>query len=206
MKHLTKQQRDRIVAVGIGTVMVLVLIWQGLIVPQQKHLATVLKRIAEQQTKNDNARRLIAAADELQQQLQQATAKLQDAEAGMASGDMYSWIIQTISKFREPYNVDIPQFSREVPCEVGLFPEFPYRAVLFNLRGTAYYHDLGRFVADFENRFPYLRVQNLELEPAAGSAANAPTKAEAPNAATKAESEKLAFRMEIVALVNPNSN
>ena len=38
---------------------------------------------------------------------------------------------------------------------------------MFNLRGTAYFQDLGAFLADFENEFPYLRVQNLELEPAA---------------------------------------
>lgn len=197
MRGLTKEQRDRILLVGIGTVVVVVLIWQGLVVPQQKRLAGVVKRIAEQQTKNQSAQRLIAAARQLGQQLQAATEKLTEAESQMACGDMYSWVIQTVSKFREPYQVDIPQFSREVPCEVGLFAQFPYQAVLFNLRGTAYYHDLGRFLADFENRFPYLRVQNLELEPAGTTAANP---------SGKGDPEKLAFRMEIVALIKPDSN
>lgn len=197
MKGLTKEQRDRILLVGIGAVAAVVLIWQGLIVPQQKRLAAVVKRIAEQQSKNQNAQRLIAAANQLEEKLEAATQKLTEAESQMACGDMYSWVIQTVSQFREPYQVDIPQFSREVPCEVGLFAQFPYRAVLFNLRGTAYYHDLGRFLADFENRFPYLRVQNLELEPAGTSAANP---------AGKGEAEKLAFRMEIVALVKPGAN
>lgn len=196
MKGLTKPQRDRILLVAVGTVVAVVVIWQGLIVPQQKRLATVVKQIAEQRTKNQNAQRLIATADQLEDQLRAATQKLSQAEAQMAWGDMYAWVIQTVSQFRQSYPVDIAQFSREVPCEVGLFPQFPYRAVLFNLRGTAYYHDLGRFVADFENRFPYLRLQNLELEPAGASAANAPD---------KAEDEKLAFRLEIVALVKPES-
>ena len=77
---------------------------------------------------------------------------------------------------------------------MGCFPKFPYRAALFNVRGTAYYHDFGKFLADFENAFPYLRIQNIELDPNVSSAAN-----------TQSEPEKLAFKMEIVALVNPNS-
>ena len=75
-----------------------------------------------------------------------------------------------------------------------MFGKFPYKAAIFNVRGTAYYHDLGKFLADFENAFPYLRVQNLELEPAANSSAT-----------TTGEAEKLAFKMEIVALINPNA-
>jgi hypothetical protein len=74
-----------------------------------------------------------------------------------------------------------------------MFPKFPYKAVQFSLRGTAYFHDFGKFLADFENRFPYLRVQNLELEPAATTSAN-----------NTEDAEKLSFRLEIVTLVNPH--
>jgi hypothetical protein len=108
-------------------------------------------------------------------------------------GDMYSWIILTVNTFKENYGVEIPQFSREVAAEVGMFAKFPYRAAVFHLRGTARYHEFGRFVADFENAFPYMRIQNIELDPSAASAANAQN-----------DPERLAFRMEIVALVNPN--
>ena len=59
-----------------------------------------------------------------------------------------------------------------------------------NINGTAYYHDLGKFIADFENNFPHIRIVNLTIEPAsAGEPGN----------------EKLSFRMDIVALVKPNS-
>jgi hypothetical protein len=37
---------------------------------------------------------------------------------------MYSWIILTINKFKAPCRVDIPQFSREVPCDAGVLPRF----------------------------------------------------------------------------------
>ena len=57
----------------------------------------------------------------------------------------------------------------------------------------AAYHEFGRFVADFENAFPYMRIQNIELDPAAAS-----------NASAQSDQEKLAFKMEIVTLVNPS--
>ena len=92
------------------------------------------------------------------------------------------------------HKVEIPQFSKELQTEVGLFTKFPYRAAVFTLRGTAYFHDFGRFVADFENKFPHIRIQNIELEPANSANGNGAE-----------ESEQLAFKMEIVPLINPNA-
>ena len=76
---------------------------------------------------------------------------------------------------------------------MGIFPKFPYKAAVFNVRGVAYFHDLGRFLADFENSFPFARVQNVEMEVAGSSAATGTS-----------DTEKLSFRMEIVTLINPN--
>jgi hypothetical protein len=105
---------------------------------------------------------------------------------------MYSWVIARINRFKQNHRVEIPQYSREVLCEVGLLPQFPYRAAMFQLRGTAYYHDFGRFVADLENKFPHMRVQNIELQPLSSTGGGA------------VDQELLSFRLEIVALVNPN--
>ena len=149
-----------------------------------------------------NAERLVATAPELKKTQEVLQTRLQSIEEGMASGDMYSWIIQTMRKFCAGRNVEIPQFSREVTGEVGILPRFPYRAATFTVRGSAYFHDLGQFIADFENSFPYIRVQNLELEPGGSSAANSTSTA----GTQSTDSEKLSFKMEIVALVNPNAH
>ncbi len=202
---LSKEKRNRLVLVGIGTLAAIVGVWQVMIVSQKKGLADIQKRVTEQQAKLDNAQRLLSTTAQIQKSLEAAHLRLKPVEAEMASGDMYSWIIQTVNKFREGYKVDIPQFSREVPCEVGMFAKFPYRAVQFNVRGTAFFHEFGRFLGDFENRFPYMRVQNLELEPAALSSANTSGTGSASTTTAPEDAEKLAFRMEIVALVNPLS-
>jgi hypothetical protein len=56
--------------------------------------------------------------------------------------------------------------------------------------GTGYFHDIGKFIADLENKFPHMRVVNLAIDPSNAQGAGL---------------EKLSFRMEIVALVKPNA-
>jgi hypothetical protein len=199
MKSLPKEKRDRIIFVAIGAIVILVAFWHGVISPQRKGLSAALKKGSEQASQLSNAERLMGTTTQLQGNVRVATEKLRAHEKTMASGDMYSWIIFTINRFKERYKVEIPHFSREAPTEVGMFAKFPYRAVMFHVRGNAYFHNFGNFVADFENAFPYMRVQNLELEPLFN--ASSPDSAGAP----PDDPEKLSFRMEIVALVNPNS-
>ena len=194
MKNLSKDKRDRLILVAMGTITILVGLYYAVITSQRGTLESVAKRKVDQENKLNGAQRLAGSLSQFQKNLENSSGKLKAIEATMVSGDMYSWIIQTVNSFKENYRVDIPQFSREVPGEVGMFGNFPYRAVLFHIRGTAYYHDFGRFVADFENAFPYLRVQNIELDPAGGS-----------NTSKSDDPEKLSFKMEIVALVNPHA-
>src|SRR5258708_32736769 len=169
MKNLQKEKRNRLILIVAGTLGCMLAIWFGLVRAQNKGLENIATKTIEQQNKVGNAARLIGSTTEIQMKLEAAAEKLHAIETGMASGDLYSWMIMTVNKFRAGHRVDIPQFSREVPTEVGVLPKFPYKAALFNVRGTAYFHDLGTFLADFENNFQDLRVQNLELEPAAGS-------------------------------------
>lgn len=194
MKNLPNDKRDRLIFIAVGTVLSLVAVYFLVIQAQSKTRDRIVKQTVEQRSKVENAERLISSTAELQKKLDAASGQLKTIEDTMASGDMYSWIILTINKFRADRKVDIPQFSREVPTDVGVLPKFPYRAALFNVRGTAYFHDLGKFLADFENSFPYIRVQNLELEPASNSSAT-----------STGDTEKLAFKMEIVTLVNPTT-
>jgi hypothetical protein len=179
----------------MGTVIAVVAIYFVVIKAQRNSADALGNQIKEQRVKLSNAERLVASTADLNKNLGVASQKLTAIEDGMASGDMYAWVIQTVGRFGAERKVDIPQFSREVTTEVGLLPKFPYKAAIFNVRGSAFFHDLGQFLADFENSFPYARVQNLEFEPAGGSAAT-----------VVSEGEKLSFRMEIVTLINPNAH
>ena len=71
--------------------------------------------------------------------------------------------------------------------EMPMIPSFPYKQASVQVQGSAYYYDLGKFLADFENHFPYMRLQNLVLEPGGGGE----------------DREKLSFHMDIITLVKP---
>ncbi|MCF7707890.1 MAG: hypothetical protein K9N52_03205 [Verrucomicrobia bacterium] len=60
----------------------------------------------------------------------------------------------------------------------------------FTIRGNAFYHDLGRFIADFENTFRFMRIENLSITPGGGTE-------------TSSQGERLSFTMDIAALVKP---
>ncbi len=194
MKNLPKEKRDKLILLGIGTLVALVGLYFGVITMQQSTLARVIKMHGEQGTKLTNAIRLNSISGQIHKGLEVATAKLNAVEATMPSGDIYSWSILTVNTFKEKYQVEIPQFSKEVPCSIGMYPKFPYKGAAFSLRGTAFYHDFGRFVTDFENTFPYMRIQNIEIEPASGNQSNNPE-----------DAEKLLFKIDVVTPVNtPN--
>ena len=194
MSKLPKDKRDKIVLVTLLTVAASTAIWFALINLQRQALAETRKQrdAAKQQLSQGEA--TLARSASVQREFQTIGAKLISEEATMAAPtDMYSWLIQTIKGFCTGRDVDIPQFSRETATEIGIFPTFPYRAAAFTIRGNAYYHDFGKFLAEFENQYPYIRVQNIELEPVGDSAPNV-------SGFTR---EKLTFKLELVTLVRP---
>jgi Tfp pilus assembly protein PilO len=190
MSKLPKEKRDKILLVGIVTIAASAALWLLLINSQRQTLRNVRQEVQKSRDQLVRGDATLKTRDEVKQQFEEATRRLQQRETAMAApNDMYSWLIQTLNNFRVNHQVDIPQFGRELPTEVGVFPKFPYRAALFNVRGTANYHDFGKFLADFENAFPYIRVQNIELDPVAES---------------QGESrEKLNFKVELLTLVRP---
>jgi hypothetical protein len=196
MKNLPKEKRDKLILTVIGTAAVVAGLYLGLIKAMGESMDGMTKQTDEKKTKVVNAQRLVNSTSDLQKGLEEATAKLKVIEDSMAAGDMYSWIILKVNKFREERKVEIPQFSREVRTDVGMFPKFPYKAAVFTIRGSAFFHDLGKFIADFENAFPHTYLQNIELEPASNSSSS-PT--------AGAHPELLTFKLEIVTLINPNS-
>lgn len=188
---ISKQKRDQLILVVLVTAGVLAGLWFGLIRAQQIKLQLLSDRKVAADQKLKLVRETIENAAQIEASLVDASAHLAKVEEGMASGDVYAWAINAIRQFKAGYRVEIPQFSQiDGPKEVNLIPNFPYKQATMTIGGTAAFHDFGTFLADFENKFPYCRVVNLNLEPASTAGA---------------DREKLSFRMDIVALVKPGS-
>lgn len=189
MKKISRDKRNQLIIVAFVTLAVLGLIYFGLIQPQYDSLAKIAKAKKTAVDKLVSIRNTITNATVVSKDLSEATATLAHTEEDMATGDLYSWTYDTIRRFKQQYQVEIPEIGHPTVSDVDVLPAFPYKQIRFSINGTAYYHDMGKFIADFENNFPHARMVNLIIEPS-------PT--------ADGSSEKLSFRMDIVALVKPN--
>ncbi len=182
MNKLSKEKRDHLILTGLGTVALLVVIGYFVILPQYAN-------IREVESRTDIARqKLQSMVDEMKKQqakdteAHDVTSTLTQVESDIAFGDPIAWFYETLRNFKGRYKVDLSVTGQSPISDVDLLPNFPYKQLRVSVTGTAYYHDLGKFIADFENTFPHIRIVNLNLEPGDSG-------------------EKLNFRMDIIALV-----
>ena len=188
MKRLSKEKRNQLIIVFAAILAVLGLIYFGLIQRQYGSIARIAKDKRVANTKLLAIKTTITNVVAITKELDESSATLEQTESDMATGDLYSWTYDTIRRFRQSYKVEIPEVGHPAVGDMNLLPNFPYKQIRFGVSGMAYYHDLGKFIADFENHFPHARLVNLTIEPIPGAE----------------NSEKLAFRMEIIALVKSN--
>src|SRR5580765_1813446 len=195
MARLSKEKRDRLILVSILTIAFGVGLWYGIITTRKERLIETTATIRAAIDKLEKARALVKQSAKAEAQAAAAESKLKVVEESMASGvDHYTWAIMLLEKARTKHDVKIIEVTRPVKGEVGLLAQFPYQAAIFTARGAGHYHDFGKFLADFENSFPYFRVQNISLAPGLDSVVGPDT---------PTGEENLAFRMEIVALIKP---
>jgi Tfp pilus assembly protein PilO len=189
MKRLSKEKRNQLITVILVTLAILAVIGFELIRPQYDSLSQIAKDRAVAATKLQSIKHAITNSEAIANEWIETNDALARSEEDMASGDLYSWTYDTIRHFKQSYKVEIPEVGHPTIGESDLLPSFPYKQIQFSINGTVYYHDLGKFIADFENSFPHSRVVRLVVEPAVGPDSN---------------NEKLSFRMEIVTLVKLN--
>ncbi len=187
---LPPAKRNQLIGVIAGTIALICAVYFLLIQTQNDNNERLGKEINKTADQLAEVNKTIKQKEATSAVLADLMQQLNQQEADVASGDLYQWTYDTIRRFKANYHVDIPTIGQPQPGDCDLIPNFPYKQIKFSLSGTAYYHDLGKFVSDFENKFPHCRVLNLTADPVAGGASGG---------------EKLNFRIDIVALVKPNS-
>ncbi len=190
LSKLPKEKRNQLILVVIVTLGTLGVVGFGLIKYQYENLTRLATRKATAETKLAQMEDAVKNTVRIQSDLAEAKQTLSQLESDIApAGDLYSWLISTLRSFKAPYKVEIPQYSQIGPTtDTTMLPGFPYKQASMTVAGKAHFHDLGRFLADFENRFPHIRILNLALDVDGNPQ----------------EVEMLAFRMDIVTLVKPN--
>ena len=190
MKRLPPAKRNQLIMVVAATVAALSLVFFFLIKPQKEQNEKLGLKIRTEQEKLKTIKTAIKDTDIIASRLTDISLQLTRAEDDVANGDVYAWTYDTIRRFKTTYHVDIPTIGQPTYSDMDMLAGFPYRQVKVPISGTAYFHDLGKFVSDFENSFPHMRMVNLLIEPANMTGANA---------------ERLSFRLDVIALIKPNN-
>ncbi len=187
MKNLSKEKRDRIILTALGALFVVAGIWSVMIRPLQSQIADRRSKLETAQEDLSKAKRLADQAAKIQAELDANIEKLRHIESHMASGDLYSWIIRTMNPIQAGFVLDIPTYSPPGVGPVEMFADFPYESARFAFHGVGTFHEVGKFIADLENRFPFATVSGVDLVSAGRGDAT----------------EKLNFKFEFVTLVKP---
>jgi Tfp pilus assembly protein PilO len=171
MIKLTKAQRDQLLAVAIAAVGVMAALWYFVVLAQGRELAATRASSVKMTTKLKDASAKMIQLENVGRELTNCLEKLKAREATFApEHDPYSWMVGVMGRFSLPAsdlhrfksvsNIDfkLPEIS-----DKGLLGGFPYKWAKFHITGQGRYHDLGKFIADFENAFPYFRIQDLDI-------------------------------------------
>jgi Tfp pilus assembly protein PilO len=189
MNRLSKEKRNQLILVTIVVLAIVTGVWFSVIRSQQDSLRGLGAKRTEDMNKLAQIGETIKNSKSAEVELTSVSNRLIQAERDMPSGDLYLSLVNTIRQFnRREYNVEISQFNpngSDMP--VNLLPKFPYRQVSVSISGVGRYHDIGRFVSDFENRYPTSRILNLDLSPSSVGSAD--------------DREKLSFQMDVISLV-----
>jgi ribosomal protein S20 len=201
--NLPRDKKTRIILVAGVAAVLCGGLWFGVIQSRNAVLAGASSRLRKAQDRLTEAQKWLENSDEIKSEMETALKRLEEMEAQMpkANDDLFAKSYAMLDKAKAGHVVEIREVTRpekkegEKKKDVGLFANFPYDASVFSVSGVAHYHDFGKFLADFENDHPYCRVQNITL--------GTVLEAGAEGATGRLGKEKLAFRMDIVALIKP---
>lgn len=212
--RLTKAKRDQLIVAVLFSAMAVFLIKGTLMGMQDTKIAQLEKNLVEAEAKATEAKRTVGRETLIKAELVDVREALERVESGMPTeGNAYAWITQTINNYRNDRlaqypNLEFRDFQPPVFGDIGVLPTksitaetgIPYRGARFRISGVGYYHELGKFLADFENDFRYTRFENLVIETLSEGITTDNTGVGA------TQSELLQFKVEVVApILTPNS-
>ena len=193
---LPKEKQIALLKLAGITVAVMFCFWFFLIRPAQTRFNQKTKAAADLSQKLAAKKRTIEQSEQTKAEIKEKTRELREIENSMVMGDVYLWIEKTLRDFEIPGQIEFTKYDPPQIVESDLPLKLPYKVASFAVSGSAAYHDLGTFLANFENSYPHIRVRRLEMEPAVASPIGT-------NAIPTSTSEKLTFLLEVQVLIKP---
>lgn len=215
MSKLSKEKRDKIILSAVGALALAGVFWYFVITAQNASREKYQQSIRDAQDKIYKAEMLIKRGASKQAELAELRQQIADAEAQMIPVEHLKgskWLSDTLVNFitKNKHDVRLTNLSNDpvLGKQFLPLPKFAYSAAAYDLvEMQGYYHAFGKFLADFENSFPYIRIQKLQIWPlATPSAASGPTTDVPEELVAGPEREQLKIAMRVVVLFKPSGS
>jgi Tfp pilus assembly protein PilO len=203
MSKLSKEKRDRLILVTLGAIGVAGILYTFVLSNQKDELFSLQSRIASTRDKLSKAERLAKNGRTIEETLSEAREKLAAKEKDMVpEGQEFYTFFKLFDQFRHQSKLETsfigtigkPEFENP-----GVLPKAPYKAAVFPIKANGYYHQIGKFISDFENAYPYMRLQTVHLQPEPLSRVTLPQEG------STTPNENLNADFKVVAMIKRNS-
>lgn len=210
MNKLSREKRNQLLGIAAGVVVLCGVLWYFVVSSLNENLAKARVSVEDLQTKIEKAQRLIKRRAAIETDLAGLTNLLAQAEVEMIPVEQLNgkkWLLDKLNHFtKDRYDVTLMNLSNDplIGKQFLILPKFDYSAAVYNVEVRTFFHEYGRFLADFENSFPYLRIQSLQMWPLATPLAATGPSADVPEELMNGEGrEQLRISMRIVVLFKP---
>lgn len=199
MNKLSKEKKDRLILTCIGCVGIIAVLYFLVITDQKREIAQLDSKIAALKSKRDISDKQVKRLPDIQVDLEEQKKVLIQKQAEMPKPEEdHVWFIRIMEEMRTKYGLEVDDIKTPAPIDPGVLPKFPFRGVELRVSVIGNYADFGRFLADFENRFPYMRVEIMSIGPEKAGAT--PRPGEVPSISSK-DSGTLRFNYRVIALI-----
>jgi|ERR1041385_1155660 Tfp pilus assembly protein PilO len=166
MNKMSKDKRDKLILICIGVVGIIAVLYFFVLTDLKDEQAMLAAKVTSLRDKIDKSQRILKRQSDFQANLDRLRKDLAEKEADMPRpAQDHSWFIKLMEDRRAKFDLEIQDIRNPEAWDPGILPKFPFKATSFNVTLIGRYTDFGRFLADFENSFPYMRVQLMNITP-----------------------------------------
>ena len=115
MNKLSKEKKNQLVMIVLGTAGVIAALWFLVIGAQRDKIHQIDGKIAGAKAQIEKMQQIKKAAGKIEEEKTECEARLAQIESTLPSGDWYLWVNTTLRQFNNPgYHVDIPVIGAPV--------------------------------------------------------------------------------------------
>ena len=160
-RTLPKDKLQKVILVGIVTLIALAAVGNFYIAPQISSMSKSKDKIAKLKHDIDGAEQEANQEAQNQQIHKQVTAFVQSQSTTMVSGDPFGWVVRQITLFAENHPVRVLAMRPGAIASSQIRSGYSIYTARVELEGG--YDQVGEFVRDFENGYPTSQIRSLEL-------------------------------------------